>query len=244
VIGYVLVFSIVAITIGIVSVAGVSTLQNAKDVEQTRNVERAFDVLADNLEDLRIAGAPNRATEVSLNEATLDTATTATVNLTGWNGAGSNFTAEATSDVIAWQSTRGSPTRIVYAFGTVLRSQRDGGIITRAGPFQFDTDRTIVPLVQTRTRSAQSLGGGTIRVRAGRSVPTIQHRGDASMYSNLWLNVTTSHAHTWHQYLDDQTGTNCSIRAGPGSKETVTCELDGRDELYVTIHPVNIELER
>lgn len=244
VVGYVLIFSMVALTIGIVAVAGLSTLVEVKNVEQTRNAERALDVLADNLKDLRLTGAPYRATELRLTGATLDTATTATMNISGWDGAGTNFTVEVTSDIITWRSTRGSQTTLVYTFGTLLRNPREGGIVSRQAPFRFAPDRTIIPIVQTRSRSAQSFGEGTVRVRAERSVPLIQHRGDASMYSNLWLNVTTRYADTWKQYLDAQRGTTCSIQTASGSKETVACDLAGRDELYITIHPVNIELER
>jgi len=50
VVGYVLVFSLVSLTVGVVSVAGVGALQDARDVEQANNAERAFDVLGDNVE--------------------------------------------------------------------------------------------------------------------------------------------------------------------------------------------------
>lgn len=245
-IGYILVFSLVAMTVGVVSVAGVSSLEDAKDAEQASNAERAFDVLADNVADLHQAAAPNRATEISLSQATLHTGTTATMNVSGWETGGSaNFsTGPITSDVLVWESTREPDTKVVYAFGTVLRSQRDGGVVVRPSPFQFDDGRTVVPIVRTRSRNAESLGGGIVRVRSSRSVPVIYHRGDAAEYDNLWVNVTTVHAHTWDQYLSSSPRTNCVTRTATGDHQRVTCELQSTDELYVIGHPIDIALER
>jgi hypothetical protein len=244
VIGYVLVFSLVSLTVAVVSVAGVSALEDARNNEQINNAERAFDVLADNMADIHNEGVPSRATEMSLAEAALSTQTTATINVSGWSGTGTNFTVVRESDVVVWEAQGGPPTRIVYAFGTVLRSQRDGGTVQRAGPFEFDTGRTILPIVHTRTRDTQRFSGGIARVRGAEGVTDIGYRGDATALSNLWVNVTTEHATTWSGYLDDRDGTTCTVRSAPGDHERVTCELAGRTELFVTVHPISIELER
>lgn len=242
-IGYVLVFSLVALAVGFVAVAGVSTLNDAKAAEQASNAERAFDVMADNMQDVYQAGAPNRATEISLADAALHTTSTATINVSGWNTSGGGFTTGGvTSDIIVWENTDGPPTRVVYAFGTVLRSQRQGGVVTRSGPFRFDGDRTILPIVETHTRTGNSYADGIIRVRSTRSPPQIRHTGAAG-YEHLWLNVTTAHPFPWVGYLDGRSGTKCTIRATGGDTDRVTCELS-TDRLYVTVYPMGIELER
>lgn len=245
-IGYVLVFSLVALAVGFVSVVGVSTLNDAKAAEQGSNAERAFDVMADNLEDVYQTGAPNRATEISLADAALHTTATATMNVSGWNSSSSFTTGNVTSDIIVWEATDGPPTQIVYAFGTVLRSQRVGGVVTRSGPFRFDTDRTIIPIVQTHTRTGTSYTGGIIRVRSTRSPPQIEHTVGVEGYDQLWLNVTTDHPQAWMGYLG-QSATGCSIRNGGGGKARVTCDLTENitiKRLYVTVYPMDIELER
>ena len=252
VIGYVLVFSLVSLTVGVVSVAGVGALQDARDVEQANNAERAFDVLGDNVEDVYRDGVPSRATEMSLAGAGVSTTTTATINVSGWSGSTLNFTTgDVTSNVVVWEPSGGSQTKIVYAFGTVFRSQADGGVVTRAGPFQFDTDRTILPVVNTWTRESQRYSEGTIRVRTVGGVPSVGYRGDAQGMDHLWLNVTTEHPDVWSSYLDARDGTSCAVEAGPaGPAEDVECELVGgdgasvRDELYVTLHPLAVTLER
>jgi hypothetical protein len=66
VIGFVLVFSLITMTIAIVSVTGIGGLQDAQQAEQVNNVERAFDVLDDNFDEIQRQQAPNRTTELKL----------------------------------------------------------------------------------------------------------------------------------------------------------------------------------
>lgn len=244
VIGYVLIFSLVAATVGIVSVSGVSVLQDARDAEQISNAERAFDVLADNLEDIYRDGAPSRATEMSLSDAAVSTHETARLNISGDDGTALQNLGDIESTVLVWESSGDPPTKVVYSFGVVLRSQRDGGLVKREGPFQFDSDRTILPLVQTRAASPQSLGGGTIRVRGTRSDSSIIHRGDGTQFSSILINVTTDHGTAWQNYLDSKNELTCSTTSLGPDRSRVECEMSGPDELYVTFHPINIELER
>jgi hypothetical protein len=242
VVSYVLIFSMVSITVGVVSVAGVASLQDVRNVEQVSNTERAFDVLADNLADIHREGAPTRATEISLADGRLSITSNATMNVSGWSGSGTNFTTGNVSvDVIRWRS--GGTEELAYEFGSVVRSSPDGGIVTRRGPFEFDADRTIIPIVQTRTTAPTQHSEGISRVRGSRSIPSIVHRGDASVLTNLWLNVTTDHGIAWHGYLADRPGTDCTLDRS-GSRDRIECSLDLRTELYVTIHPINVELER
>ncbi len=244
VVSYVLIFSMVSVTIGVVSVAGVASLQDVRNVEQVSNTERAFEVLADNLKDLHREGAPTRATEISLANGGISTTSTATVNLSGWDGTSGFSTGNITSDVIRWRGNRGDSEELAYEFGSVLRSSETGGIITRRGPFQFDTDRMIIPIVQTRATNPAQYGEGIVRVRGARSLPSIVHRGDVPDTYNLWLNVTTDHGRAWYDYLNDRPGRDdCSLDES-GPVDRIECTFDPPDELYVTVHPINIELER
>jgi hypothetical protein len=71
VIGYVLVFSLIIATVGIVTAVGFSTIEDRQRDERINNVERAFDVFAANVEDVYRGGAPSRATEIRLSGGTL-----------------------------------------------------------------------------------------------------------------------------------------------------------------------------
>ncbi|MFC7136780.1 hypothetical protein ACFQRB_10335 [Halobaculum litoreum] len=66
-IGFVLVFSLIVLTVGTVYAAGYPALQDLRSDEQLENMERAFEVLDDNVDDMAREGAPSRATEIKLN---------------------------------------------------------------------------------------------------------------------------------------------------------------------------------
>jgi hypothetical protein len=114
--------------------------------------------------------------------------------------------------------------------------------VTRRGPFEFDADRTIIPIVQTRATNPAQFSEGVIRVRGERSLSSIVHRGDVTI-DNLWINVTTAHGLAWENYLADQPGTTCTLD-DTGNLDRLDCSLTIPNELYVTIHPVNVAIER
>jgi len=60
VVGYVLIFSLIVATVGVVTTVGFSTLEDRQDAERVNNVERAFDVFANNMENVYRDGAPSR----------------------------------------------------------------------------------------------------------------------------------------------------------------------------------------
>jgi len=246
VIGFILVFSLVASTVAIVSIAGVDTLEDVRYDEQINNAERAFDVFADNLNDIHREGAPSRATEINLQDAQLNTVGVANINVSARSGSGRNFSINVTSRVVRWRSVRDEGTTIDYTFGGVLRSQRNGGLFIEHPPMDFDPNQTYIPIVRTIARPPEAFGGNTARVRGVRGTPNIIHRGDASVYDSgsIWVNVTTQNNGTWERYLDRRPGVSCSTATLPGERDRVECELENRDELFVVVHPVEIDIER
>lgn len=251
VIGFVLVFGLVASTVAIVSVSGLNSLEHARDAEQANNAERAFDVLADNVEDVYREGAPSRSTEISLVNAQLNTGTTIYVNVSGRDTASSNVVNLFGRDVrpIVWDGP--DETQFVYALGGVLRADREGGLVVDDPPFMFGSDRTVVPLLDTEVEQGQSFGEATILVRtehgrAGSSRPDADALAvqEPPTYDELLLNITSPRAEIWNRHLDEKPGVDCSVtqRAGVDSP-TTECVVQTRDELYVTRVPIDVELE-
>lgn len=243
VIGYVLVFSLVASVVAIVSVTGVGALEDARFAEQVNNAERAYDVLADNLDDVHREGAPSRATEINLQDARLDTTTNATINVSGRGGGVRFSTGNQTTNAIRWQSTSSQDTVLSYELGTVIRDEGPGAVLVREGPYQFDRDWTIISLVLTPAREQASYSGSTVRVRGIRLQPNIRYRGTAP--DTVYVNVTTRYPDTWAEYFESQPDTTCT-RAGvprPG-KEMVQCELTNREKVFVSTNRVEVEVER
>lgn len=168
-IGFVLVASLILVTLGVVFVAGFTGLEDARSAERIQNAERAFAVLADNVEDIHDEGAPGRATEVKLADAQLSYGrpTTITVNVTN-AGAGGNTVFSTSLDPIVYST--GSASRIVYENGAVAREDRDGAVLKRRPPGVFwaggSRSETTVHLVQTRQTGSSGVGGdGTFLVR-------------------------------------------------------------------------------
>lgn len=242
VVGYVLVFSLVVTVVGVVSLTGFSSLEDARYAEQANNAERAFDVLSDNVADVYGDGAPSRGTEMSLDEASLRTTGSVTVNVTARDTATTDrFTLEKTSQPVVWAGTR--ETEIVYALGTTLRDERTGGLVLEEGPSRYDTDRTVIHLIQTRA-PGQQFSGTTVRVRAIHSTSNVLLSERSDKYDEVWLNITTPRAGIWQQHLERYPDTDCSIDTLPGdSTETVQCEFTGRDSVFVTLTRIDVEIE-
>jgi hypothetical protein len=246
-IGFLLIFSLVASVIAIVSVTGVDALNDVKRGEQVNNAERAFDVLADNMNDVHREGAPSRATEISLQDAQIDTSGFSTIEIHAWDPSGGdlepNFTVNQTVNSTVWESKEGRETKIAYEFGAVVREQPDGGLIVRRPPIQWEEDRTIVPVVDTDAFRAGVSSGRTVRVRGIRQTPRIAYAGDGTIYTELWVNITSPRADIWAEYLESRPGTDCTLSDAPGERDRVRCELDQRDELYVAVYPVTVNVE-
>lgn len=249
VIGFVLIFGLVASTVAIISVNGLSVLEDTRSAEQVNNAERAFDVLADNLADIYQEGAPHRATEISLEKARLNTATAANITVSGVDTASGTRTtlAQARIQPIVWESSQAKETQLAYEFGAVVRKGRQGGLMVNDPPFVFDDERTHLLLVRS-TGPEESLSGATIRVRGtkgnrkGSTKGFAFHKDDLSSYSELKITITSPRATVWKQYLT-KNDMSCSMDEVEGT-DRVSCTTSKPDQLYVTISGVKISLER
>jgi len=224
VLGFVFVFAIVVATIGLVFTAGFSGLQDVRDVERVNNAERAFEVLWDSIKDMTDRGAPSRATEITLSDASISFGETVRINVSQEGG---TFNTSQTIDPIVYDGDTG--TEIVYAGGAVLRQQRAGGIVTHRPGFVLSAERTVIPIVETRRVGSGGIGGdGTVLVRTTTARRDVLYANDDGAVT-LWVNITTPRAETWHDYLEDQDDVTCE----PVTDGTVACQLTTR-RAYVT----------
>ncbi|MFB6163613.1 MAG: hypothetical protein ABEJ31_00470 [Haloarculaceae archaeon] len=244
VVGFVVVFGLVAVTVAFVSVGGMDSLHTARDAEQHSNAQRAFDVLSNNMVDVYRGGAPSRATEFSLADARMHTMTTATINVSGYNATNRTFTFETTVNPIVWQPERAGQTRLVYAFGAALRAEREGGLVVEDPPFVLHGDRLVLPIVKTIADPAQSVGGSTIRVRAASTSSGVVRATTAPDSDWVWVNVTSPRAGAWQRYFEQRSMTDSCRLSTTNGRQTVACKLSGYEELYVSVFGVDVELER
>ncbi|SFL08247.1 hypothetical protein SAMN04487950_2346 [Halogranum rubrum] len=259
---FVFVFALITMSIGTVYVVGYGGLQDVRDNERITNAERAFDVLADNLQDIYRDGAPGRATELKLADANLRFGTETRMNVSVNNLDGTS----------SWDSNDISLTPLVYQAGDETALVYEGGMVLRVDPsrttvknrvgmvFTEDADvRTaVIPLVQTRSSGERTSvsGSTTVLVRSERSITDVMATrtnptsetviGDSRYAVSFEITTDPARAPAWERYLesqipaswdDDGTDDVCVVSDG-----TVTCSI-AVDQLYVTATRIDMSIE-
>jgi hypothetical protein len=248
VIGFVLVFSLILGTITIVYVGGLSGLDDARNAERVNNAERAFDVMANNFQQMGRGDAPNRATEIKLADAQLRTTNNQKISLNS-----SNMDTAAVANPVAIRYDAPGDTNLVYEKGAVIRVD-DGNAIMRREPDYLFTDGKVVVRYISLRGSRQGVGGSasTVLVRAetlDREV--LVNRGTST---NVKIRVQThvDRAGVWEEYLETQISTadtswsgDCDDRdpsVGGSDTTTVVCDGFDVDELAVSRIRVDVTL--
>lgn len=253
VLGFVLIFSLIASTTGIVYVYGFGGLQDARDATALDNAERAMDVFADNVRDIHNRGVPNRATEIKLYGAglALDAPTTWRVEVTATND---GITKSYSSDVEPLVYAAGD-TELVYANGALLRVDRGGAVMHREPPFVFrrvgGENVAVVPFIETRSPVEQNVAGRTtvlVRTDLAISESVVETAGnytDASLAVNLTAETTPERAVVWERYLDaevaDAYGLSDPCRLVGSDSATVACEFDAA-RIYVGVSRIDVDI--
>lgn len=234
VLGYMLIFSLVMMAIAFVSVSGFTSLENARDTEQNNNAERAFDVLANNVEDVYRRGAPSRATELSLGGAQLYTDDPVQLRVIV------DGTTEVDTDLrpLVFQGRDG--VEYVYEAGAIFRTQRQGGFTVRNPPLRLDNERMIFSVVRTKSEHVESIGGPTVLVRTAARGQEIAVRDDGDPHVEIEIEGSPRQD-LWERYLKEEHQMACPV----SSDTTLRCEVDGLDPdtVLVTETSINVELE-
>ena len=201
VVGFILVFSLVLGTISFVYVGGFTGLQDTRDHEQMANAERAFDVLANNFEELGRGKAPSRATEIKLAGAQIRTTepSLVLVNSTGMAASG------ASPRSIIYRPER-SNSAVIYEAGAVLREDGEGAIMIREPDFVFGPNRTVMRVIETRGGLQSVSGDKTTLVRGEGRYRDIRHQfQDPDNRTNVTIRFApaSGHLEPWLEYLDE-----------------------------------------
>lgn len=247
--GFVLVFALIVSAVAVVYVVGFEGLADARDAEQLTNAERAFDVLADNVNDIATGHAPNRATEIKLSDAQLRLASGPQMNVTITSGAPGTPSYKRNVDPIVYTAER-SGTKLVYASGAVIRVDGDSAVLKRRPPMRFREDGSarvaVIPIVQTRSTATQDVAGDAIvLVRAKRASTVLLNTDNvsASGYTvNFTVRSTESRAPVWERHLEEriEDGYGVTDPCRLSSPAVAACEFDV-DRLYVTVAYVEVD---
>ncbi|MFC6752601.1 DUF7289 family protein [Halorubrum tibetense] len=245
VVGYVLVFALVTATLAAVFTIGFVGLEERQDAERVENVERAFDVLDDNVRDIQRYEDPSRATEVRLSGGSMSLAepTTVTVEqLDAGNNTVGNVTTR-TSNAITY--TR-DDTTIGYDMGARFRTQGDTTVF-RSGPrFVAEDGKTVLPIVRTRLGDGSDTvrGDGTVQV----STETAELRWfeypesdvDPADVEDIRIRIDSQRADAWGEYLE-RTGGFSVVETGETS---VSARLEHDDAVYIRVYVVDVSFRR
>lgn len=234
--GFLLIFSVVILTIGLVTVTGFTGLDNVRDFQRTSNAEQAFIVLANNVDDVVRAGAPDRTTEIRIADASLALETAETsVTIADGNGT-TNATVE--THPIVYQS--GSGTTIAYRSGALVREDEGSAVLFRDPGFVLTEERVILPVVNTSPVGGARVGGTTaVSVRTQSGGTRVVAAGQS--VDNVTLAVSSPRADVWVRYFERFEGGG-PVTDVQRSGNTVEATID-TDRVYVTITRVDVRLQ-
>lgn len=241
VLGFVLVFSLIVTTVGIVYVGGMSGLTDTRDTERINNAERAFDVLADNFQQLGRAEAPSRATEIRIAGGQLSTSR----NYPLVTNRTDDPDGETKLNPVSIEYSTGGSKRIVYELGAVIRTSGEGaGVMLREPDLIFDEDRTVLRYIEPRG-SGQAIGGTTtVLVRAQTNTVETLDEGSGGQPVRIRLQTAEDRANIWKEYFEEQLEWEtdpCSVEAATGDDSVVVCTFD-TDVIYVAHVRMQVEI--
>ena len=247
VVGFILVFSLVLGTITLVYASGISGLDNTRDAERITNAERAFDVLANNFQQMGRGEAPNRATEMKLAEAQLSTSTGREVNISA------DGVDPAVAQPVTIRYNPGTDTSIVYENGAVIRVDDGNAVMLEEPDFLFDDGDVVVRYIEPQG-SGQSIGGTstTVLVRAERTSSDVLVNRESSTGIEIKMQTHEDRAGVWEEYYEEQIAAADSSWSGDcddrdssvgGSDTTqIKCDSFGADKLAVSKVQIEVEL--
>lgn len=242
VVSYVLVFGLVVSAVGIVSVSGLSTLQDVRNDEQLANAEKAFSVLSDNLADIHRRDAPSRATEINLGDARIETAENVTLSVSVTDTSGNSWQSEQ------WQIRpivyRGEEDRsVVYEAGAVYRTSNGGGVRVQDPPFVVSENRTLISAVGLNRPDRQALSRSTVLIRARRQSTSVAYNSTDNDVRNVTVSLRDSpRTDLWREYFEES-GFNCT-----DVTDGIDCTFEPNpsgaiDQVYVVYHDIVVDIE-
>lgn len=199
VIGYVLIFSLIVATIGVVTTVGFSTLDDRQSAERINNIERAFDVFATNVENIYREGAPSRATEMRLAGGEIRHGDPVTITIAAEDG--SNVSIEPRPFVYA-----DGDSEIVYVAGAVIRSEPESAVMVRNPPFHAGEGTLAFPLVETfRTSGPRTLTTeGTVRITSSQRGINTTVPSSFDQSGTYTITVESPRSDAWARYFESR----------------------------------------
>ncbi|MDY6965818.1 MAG: hypothetical protein SVM80_07600 [Halobacteriota archaeon] len=232
-IGFLLIFSLVILSVSIIYSTGYPLLLEARDANHIKNVEQSFIVLGYNVNRIIFGNTPSQDIEIRLSGGNLAASEESAMNITWnvWNETSSSL--ESAYQLI-------NLTTIVYDFegtktayeggGVWVRYTNSGGTIMLSKPLIINDSAIIIPIGQSIGSISSKAGEtGFARLKVKSVGPT-----DAISYenaSNIKINIISEYYEGWERYLNE------TLRMGTMSydiNKTVTATF-GQNNLKLSI---------
>lgn len=239
--GFVLVFGVVILSIVLLGATGFVGLDNARDFQRTTNAEQAFTALADDVDEVASRGAPSRTTEVRVDDASLAVAEPTTIRVEVTDTANGTTLVDRTVETRPIVYDSGSGTRIAYASGALIRQDGENGLVFREPRVVLTGETVILPLVATSPAGTERVGGtSAVAVGTRRTGSDVIAASDDAADLSVTLELTSPRVGAWEAYLDGETAATCTDAVA--GDDTVTCSIDPSARLSVSVTHVEVEL--
>lgn len=240
-VGFVLIFGIVVLTVGLVTATGFAGVTNVQDYQRTTNVEGAFTALAGNVEEVVRGDAPSRATAIGITDASLSLEANSSGVDVAVDGEQLDLGGANRTGTIVYDS--GSNTAITYRSGALLRRDGEDSVMFREPDFVITDEEVILPLTALSSDRASEIGGtSTVDVQARHEETTVVADGEP-VADTVTITMGTPHVDAWTRYFEQF--------EGDGPVTDVTPEPDGNsveveirtDRLSVVVDRVSVRFQ-
>lgn len=228
VLGYVLVISLVTLTIAMVVTMGIGGLADSQEAEEFNNMERAFDVFSYNTDRMVEQRTPHRATEFRIGSGQMRYDDPINISVSIGGELIDNFSVR--SDPIVYEHDNGN--KIVYESGAVIRVD-DSGSRMLTEPTIVSTDsQFLIHGIRTRPSSGSAhdmQGPGTLLLRK-EMIGTDRVFGSAQSSESINISVKSPRAEAWAAFFEDSGFEDVQL-----SEEEVVVEFTPTEETEVTV---------
>ncbi len=209
VLGFVFVFSMIITSVGLLYVSGVGSLSDVRDVEQSKNAERAMTALATTFDDLQRNRAPAHAGEIRLVGGTIRVDRTTKFRVAVEQTSPSAVTVNRTFGQGALVYTVND--RVVrYESGAVFSGRESGSVLLRRPAFDCTPDRAIVSAIavsRTGDTSSVSKQGSVLVVGRKTNTELLFPLGgaeqDGTQATTVRIRASPSpNSAAWHRYFE------------------------------------------
>jgi hypothetical protein len=233
--GFLLIFGVVVLTIALLGTTGFVGLDNAQDYQRTANAEGAFTAFAGNLDDVIRGETPGRSTEIRITDASLSLREESSDIDVSVDGERLDLEGGNRTGAIVYDS--GSNTTITYRGGALLR--RDGGssVMFREPDFLITDREVILPVVRLSPEQTGEIGGtSNVEVRTRHEETTVIAETEP-VTDNVTISLGTPHVDAWTRYFE--------ALEGEGPVRNVDPDFDGNSvEVEIETERLSVVIDR